>query len=46
MELGLFDGSEIRILKNDSYSPLILEIFDSKVALDRVEAEKIYAEKI
>lgn len=46
VELGLFDGSKIKIIKNDQHSPLILEIFDSKVALGRGEAEKIYAEKI
>jgi len=46
MELGLFDGSEIEITKNDNFGPLIIKIFDSKIALGRGEAQKIYAQKI
>jgi Fe2+ transport system protein FeoA len=46
LELGLFEGSEVKIIKNDNHSPLILGIFDSKVAIGKAEAEKIYGEKI
>ena len=42
-DLGLFDGTEVEIIKNDQHGPLILKIFDSKIALGRGEAEKVYA---
>jgi len=45
-ELGLFDGSEIEIIKNDNFCPVIIKIFDSQIALGRGEAQKIYGEKI
>lgn len=45
-ELGLFDGSEAEIIKNDEFGPLIVKILDSKIALGRGEASKIYGEKI
>ncbi|MFH1427875.1 MAG: ferrous iron transport protein A [Patescibacteria group bacterium] len=44
-DLGLFDGSEVEITKNDKYGPLIIKILDSKIALGRGEANKIYGEK-
>ena len=46
MELGLFDGSEIEIIKNDSSGPLIIKIFESKIALGRGESQNIYGNKI
>jgi len=45
-ELGLFEGSEIEIVKNDNFGPLVIKIFNSKIALGRGEATKIYGEKI
>jgi len=45
-ELGLFDGSEIEIIKNDNFCPVIIKIFDSQIALGQGEARKIYGEKI
>lgn len=45
-ELGIFRGSEIEIIKNDCCCPLIVKIFDSRVALGMREAFKIYGEKI
>lgn len=45
-ELGLFVGSKIKIIKNDNFGPLIIKVFDSKIAMDRVEAKKVYAQKI
>lgn len=44
-DLGLYDGSEIEIIKNDKSGPLIIKIFDSKIALGRGEAMKIQGEK-
>ena len=46
VDLGLFDGAEIEIYKNDRFGPLILKIFNSKIALGRGQASKIYGEKI
>lgn len=46
IDLGLFDGSEIEIIKNDKYGPLILKILSSQIALGRGQASKIYGKKI
>ncbi|MBU0597872.1 ferrous iron transport protein A [Patescibacteria group bacterium] len=46
IDLGLFDGAEIEIIKNDKYGPLILKIFNSQIALGRGQAAKIYGNKI
>jgi len=45
-ELGLFDGAEIEVIKNDKWGPIIVKIFESKIALGRGEAQKIYGNKI
>ena len=45
-DLGLFDGAEVEIVKNDKFGPIILKIFNSKIALGRGQALKIYGEKI
>lgn len=45
-DLGLFDGSELEIVKNDNFGPIIVKILNSKIALGRGEANKVYAEKI
>jgi len=44
-DLGLFEGSEVRIIKNDNFGPIVIQVLHSKIALGRGEAEKIYAEK-
>jgi len=46
IDLGLYDGAEIEIVKNDNFGPLLIKVFDSKIALGRGEATKIYGEKI
>jgi Fe2+ transport system protein FeoA len=45
-ELGIFHGSDLEIIKNDNFSPVLVKIFDSRIALGQVEASKIYGEKI
>lgn len=45
-DLGLFDGTEVEIVKNDRFGPIILKIFESKIALGRGQARKIYGERI
>ena len=45
IDLGLFDGTEVEIVKNDRFGPLILKIFNSQIALGRGQAAKIYADK-
>jgi len=45
-DLGLFEGTKIKIVKNDGFGPLIVQIFNSQIALGRGETEKIYAKKI
>jgi Fe2+ transport system protein FeoA len=43
--LGLFEGTEVEITKNDNSGPIIIQILNSKIALGRGEANKIYGEK-
>lgn len=45
-ELGLFDGCQLEIIKNDQTGPLIIKIFDSKIALGRGQAAKIHGREI
>ncbi len=45
-ELGLFDGAEVEIVKNDRFGPLIIKILNSKIALGRHQARRIYGQKI
>ncbi|MCD6109665.1 ferrous iron transport protein A [bacterium] len=45
-DLGLFEETEIEIIKNDDFGPIIVKILNSKIALGRGEAIKIYGEKI
>ena len=45
-ELGLYLGAEIQIIKNDNSGPMVLKIFDSQIALGRIETQKIYGTKI
>lgn len=45
-DLGLFEGTEVEIIKNDNFGPMIIKILNSKIALGRGETNKIYGEKI
>ena len=45
-DLGLFDGAELEVVKNDNFGPIIVKILNSKIALGRGEASKIYAQEI
>lgn len=45
-ELGIFLGADLKILKNDRFNPILVKVFDSKIALGPSEANKIYGEKI
>ena len=45
-ELGVFNGMAIEIIKNDKFGPLIIKIFDSRIALGRGQASKIYGQQI
>jgi ferrous iron transport protein A len=42
-DLGLFEGTKVKITKNDNFGPIIIQILNSKIALGRGEANKIYA---
>jgi len=45
-ELGLFDGCQVEIIKNDQTGPLIIKVFDSQIALGRGQAAKIHGREI
>lgn len=45
-ELGVFDGAQIEIVRNDRKNPMLIKVFNSKIVLDQKGAKKIYGEKI
>lgn len=45
-ELGIFLGADLEIIKNDRFNPVLVRVFDSRIALGPGEANKIYGEKI
>jgi Fe2+ transport system protein FeoA len=45
-DLGLFEGTEIEIVKNNNSCPIIIQILNSKIALGQGEAHKIYGKGI
>ena len=45
-DLGLFEGTNIKIIKNNNSCPIIIQIMNSKIALGQGEAHKIYGKKI
>ncbi|MBN2421727.1 ferrous iron transport protein A [Candidatus Woesearchaeota archaeon] len=44
--LGIYDGTNVEIIKNDERGPIILKVFDSKIALGRGQAMKILIEEV
>lgn len=45
-DLGLFEGTDVEIIKNDNSCPIIIQIMNSKIALGQGEAHKIYGKSI
>ena len=45
-DLGVFEGTEVAIVKNDKFGPIIVKILNSKIALGQGEVSKIYGESI
>lgn len=45
-DLGLFEGSEVIVIKNDTFGPMVIQVLNSKIALGQGEANKIYAEPV
>ncbi len=43
-ELGLYEGSEVLVYKNDVCGPVVLKILDSKIVVGRGQAMKIMVE--
>ncbi len=43
-DLGIYDGSIIKIIKNDVSGPVILKIKDSKIVLGRGQAQQVMVE--
>jgi len=43
-ELGLYEGAEIVVYKNDVRGPVVLKILDSKIVVGRGQAMKIMVE--
>lgn len=45
-DLGIFEGTEISVIKNDKFGPIIVQILNSKIAFGQGEASKVYGEAI
>jgi len=44
MELGIREGSEVRVVRNASIGPIIVEVEGSRIALGRGLASKVLVE--
>ena len=40
-ELGLYDGTTVKVIKNDVSGPIIIQVKDSKLVIGRGQANKI-----
>ncbi|MDZ7798982.1 MAG: ferrous iron transport protein A [Patescibacteria group bacterium] len=45
-ELGLYEGAKAKIIKNDRFGPVILKVFNSKIALGQHQAKRTYVKKV
>lgn len=43
-DMGLYDGTKAKVVKNDDRGPVVIQIFNSKLALGRGQANKITVE--
>ena len=44
-DLGLHDGTKVRVVKNDISGPIIINVKDSKLIIGRRQANKIRVEE-
>ena len=44
-DLGLYDNTKIKIIKNDISGPIIIKVKDSKLVIGRGQANKIIVRK-
>ncbi|MBN1502150.1 ferrous iron transport protein A [Candidatus Woesearchaeota archaeon] len=44
--LGLYDGTMVEVVKNDSRGPVLLKVLNSKVVIGRGQAMKILVEEV
>lgn len=44
-ELGLYDGTTIKVIKNDVSGPVIVKVKDSKLVIGRGQANKIMTQQ-
>ncbi len=42
--LGILNGHTVDVIKNDGHGPIIIKVFDSKIAIGRGQASKINIE--
>ncbi|MEA2037453.1 MAG: FeoA family protein [Nanoarchaeota archaeon] len=45
-DLALYDGTKVKVVKNDVAGPIILKVKDSKLVLGRGQAHKIMVENV
>lgn len=43
--LGLYDGKKIQVIKNDFRGPILIKVFNSKIAIGRGQAMKILVDE-
>ena len=44
-DLGLYDNTKIKIIKNDISGPIIVKVKNSKLVIGRGQANKIFVDK-
>jgi len=44
-DLGLYDNTKIKVIKNDISGPIIIQVKDSKLVIGRGQANKIMVRK-
>jgi ferrous iron transport protein A len=46
LDLGLYEGTVVEVIKNDIHGPVIIKILDSRIVLGRGQAHKIMVEPL
>ncbi len=43
-DMGIYEGTTLEVVRNDSTGPLILKVLDSRIVIGRGQAQKIMVE--
>jgi len=45
LAMGMYQGAEVEVIKNDYWGPIVIKVFEARLAIGRGAAFKIYGEK-